>query len=228
MYCTPTLQNPTTAIMSVERRKEIIRICQQYNVLILEDDVNGPLAENAPLPLASMAPEQVVYIGSLSKTLAAGLRIGALVVPDDVKDRIAASVRASCWMVSPVVAEIACEWIRSGRAEHQVTRQKYEMMLRQQLAKEKLQTFEATITPLGFHVWLTLPEPWRASEFVKEAELRGVLLKGAGTFAIGRFEAPHAIRIAISCARDINQLAQGLDIIVGMLRAGPEPTLSVF
>ena len=228
LYCTPTLQNPTTAIMSLERRQEIIRICQQYNVLILEDDVNGPLAEYAPLPLAAMAPEQVVYIGSLSKSLAAGLRVGALVTPDNVRDRIADSVRASCWMVSPVVAEIACEWVRSGRAEDQVMHQKQDMKLRQEIARKKLNQFGAVITPFGFHVWLMLPEPWRAGQFVKEAEHRGVLLKGAGTFAVGRFEAPHGVRIAISCARDIEQLEQGLDVLVDMLKAGPEPTLSVF
>ncbi len=228
LYCTPTLQNPTTAIMSATRRADIIRICQQYNVLILEDDVNGPLAEEAPLPLVAMAPEQVVYIGSLSKSLAAGLRIGALVTPAGLRDRIAASVRASCWMVSPVVAEIACEWIRSHRAHLQIQRQKDEMRQRQQLAREKFAAYDAVITPLGFHVWLTLPEPWRASQFVKEAEYRGVLIKGAGTFAVGRFEAPHGVRISISSARDITQMGQGLDILVEMLRAGPEPTLSVF
>ncbi len=228
LYCTPTLQNPTTAIMSLERRQDIIRICQQYNVLILEDDVNGPLAEISPLPLAAMAPEQVIYIGSLSKSLAAGLRIGALVIPDNVRDRIADSVRASCWMVSPVVAEIACEWIRSGRAEAQVVCQKQDIKLRQDIARRKLSSFDAVITPFGFHVWLLLPEPWRASQFVKEAEHRGVLLKGAGTFAVGRFDAPHGVRIAISCARDIEQLDQGLDVLVEMLKAGPEPTLSVF
>ena len=228
LYCTPTLQNPTTAIMSLERRQAIIRICQQYNVLILEDDVNGPLAETAPLPLAALAPEQVIYIGSLSKSLAAGLRVGALVTPDAVRDRIADSVRASCWMVSPVVTEIACEWVRSGRAEEQVAYQKQDMKLRQAIARKKLRAFDAVITPFGFHVWLMLPEPWRAGQFVKEAEHRGVLLKGAGTFAVGRFEAPHGVRIAISCARDIEQLEQGLDVLVDMLKAGPEPTLSVF
>jgi len=228
LYCTPTLQNPTTAIMSLERRQAIIRICQQYNVLILEDDVNGPLAEIAPLPLAALAPEQVIYIGSLSKSLAAGLRVGALVTPDAVRDRIADAVRASCWMVSPVVIEIACEWVRSGRAEEQVAYQKQDMKLRQAIARKKLRPFDAVITPFGFHVWLMLPEPWRASQFVKEAEHRGVLLKGAGTFAVGRFEAPHGVRIAISCARDIEQLEQGLDVLVDMLKAGPEPTLSVF
>ena len=228
LYCTPTLQNPTTAIMSTKRRAEIIRICQQYEVLILEDDVNGPLAEQAPLPMVAMAPEQIIYIGSLSKSLAAGLRIGVLVPPESVRDRIAASVRASSWMVSPVVAEVACEWIRSGRAEQQIAHQKEEMRRRQQVARDKLSQFDVVITPLGFHVWLKLPEPWRAGQFVREAEYRGVLVKGAGTFAVGRFEAPHAIRIAISSARDIDQMIQGLDILVEMLRAGPEPTLSEF
>jgi DNA-binding transcriptional MocR family regulator len=214
--------------MSLERRAEVIRICQQYGVLIIEDDVNGPLAEQVPLPMAAMAPEQVIYIGSLSKSLAAGLRIGALVSPLSLRDRIAASVRASSWMVSPVVAEVACEWIRSGRAAQQIEHQKEEMKQRQQVARNKFAGFDVVITPLGFHVWLKLPEPWRAGQFVREAEYRGVLLKGAGTFAVGRFEAPHAVRIAISSARDLEQMCQGLDILVDMLRAGPEPTLSEF
>lgn len=74
----PTVSNPTGAIMPAEARRELIELCQQNRVAIIEDDLFGDLTFDTPRPrsLKADAPDDVLYIGSFSKTLAPGFRIG--------------------------------------------------------------------------------------------------------------------------------------------------------
>lgn len=82
LYLNPDFQNPSTCQMSLKRRQEIIAICQEYHVLIIEDDVFGELNFHSPLPrLKELAPEQVVYLGSLSKIFSSTIKIGWLCAP---------------------------------------------------------------------------------------------------------------------------------------------------
>ncbi|MBV8535070.1 MAG: PLP-dependent aminotransferase family protein, partial [Alphaproteobacteria bacterium] len=70
LYCIPTLQNPTAAIMPAERRQEISEICRRHGVVIVEDDIYGFLSADGPPPLTSFAPDSGVYLTSLSKSVA--------------------------------------------------------------------------------------------------------------------------------------------------------------
>lgn len=78
LYTIPTFQNPTGTTMSIERRKQLMKLAKQYDFIILEDDAYGELAFGESLPtLKSMDTEQrVLYVGSLSKVVAPGMRIG--------------------------------------------------------------------------------------------------------------------------------------------------------
>ncbi len=81
LYCTPTLQNPTTATMGLARRQAIVEIARRHGVTILEDDAYGRLPA-APLPpLAALAPDITWHVASLAKCLAPGLRIAYLAAP---------------------------------------------------------------------------------------------------------------------------------------------------
>ncbi|MCP5163302.1 MAG: PLP-dependent aminotransferase family protein [Hahellaceae bacterium] len=227
LYCIPVLQNPTTVVMSPARRAQVIDICKKYQVMILEDDIYAQLLSQAPAPMASMAPEAVIYVSSVSKTLSPGLRVGLVVAPPLWRDRIAAAVRASCWMTSPISVALVCEWIHSGLAATQLQQQRDEMYRRHTLAREILgdASYDACIP--GFHIWLKLPETWRAGEFVREAAQRKILLKAAGVFAVGHFDAPHAVRIALSGASDMPSLQTALETLRTMLDDGPSLALSV-
>lgn len=83
LYLIPNHQNPTGRSMSLKRRKEIIALCKKYHLPIIEDDVFAELTFKESLPtLKSLSPDQVIYIGSLSKTLGASIKIGWLVAPE--------------------------------------------------------------------------------------------------------------------------------------------------
>lgn len=82
LYLNPTFQNPTGRLMSLPRRKAIVDLCRKYSLPIIEDDVFGELDFATPLPkLKALAPELVIYLGSLSKLFGTSIKIGWLFAP---------------------------------------------------------------------------------------------------------------------------------------------------
>jgi DNA-binding transcriptional MocR family regulator len=222
VYALPTLQNPTTVTMPAARRAEIAAVCRRHGVIIIEDDIYGFLAPDAPLPLAAHAPEQTMYITSLSKSVAPGMRLGFMRPPGSWTDRVAGVMRASIWMTPPIMAEIAARLIRSGAAHQVAMAQRDETIRRQALARRILAGAEMAAPPHAIHLWLTLPEPWRREEFTAAARRRGVGVAPADAFAVGRLTVPHAVRICVTAAADIAQVERGLGVVAQLLRDGPD------
>lgn len=218
LYCTPTLQNPTAGTMSEARKRAIAEIAVRRDLTIVEDDIYGHLLDApGPLPLAAFAPERTVYVTSLSKAVAPGLRIGYAVAPQPLTERLGAAVRASCWMATPLAAEVAARWIADGSADAILRDHRESSERRRRLATDKLQGFSFIAPPGSLHVWLELPEPWRAAEFVAAAQQKGVSVAPAETFAVGRGSIPHAVRICLGTPRDEGSLVTALDTLVGIL-----------
>lgn len=90
LYLNPTFQNPTGRTMSLNRRKSIIQVCEKYMIPIIEDDVFGELDFGPPLPkLKVLAPQQVIYLSSLSKIFSGNIKIGWLQAPKSLVMSIA-------------------------------------------------------------------------------------------------------------------------------------------
>ena len=117
LYTVPTLHNPTTAVMPLERRQRIIEIARQYDVTIIEDDVFGFLMPDAPPPIQTLAPDITLHISSMSKSIAPGLRIGYLVAPSRLMPRLEGTMRALNYAVPPLMSELASRWIEDGSAD---------------------------------------------------------------------------------------------------------------
>lgn len=116
LYVTPTMQNPTAATMGLSRRQEIVALCRDFDVTIIEDDVYSIFAPDEHLPLATLAPERTLYISSLSKSLSPGLRIGALSVPECLAERALSHLQTTALMVSPIACMVMEEWLTNGTA----------------------------------------------------------------------------------------------------------------
>lgn len=217
LYCIPTGQNPTTAVMPVERRKEIADIARRHDVSIIEDDILAYLFDAPPTPVAAFAPERSYYITSLSKTIAPGLRVGYVAAPAAMTDRLSAAIWATCWTATPITTEIASRWIESGAAGRILDGRKREIAARKAICDETLPTDGPMIRSGPIHLWLQLPDPWRANDFTTEARRRHVAVTPAESFAVGRNSTPHAVRICFGMPRTRNELRAGLETISNML-----------
>lgn len=225
-YTLPTLHNPTTATMPLERRRELAQVAQRHGVLLIEDDVYGFLVERPLPPLASLAPEHGFYLTSTSKSLVPGLRIGYAHCPRALVDRVAAAVRATTYTAPPLMARIASRWIEDGTADRLVAEKRAETGRRQALARRILTGQRYRTAPEAAHLWLELPEPWQAETFAAAARRRGVGVTPAAAFAAGR-QVPRAVRICIGTPPSLAALERGLTRLAELLAAAPEAYLSV-
>ena len=225
LYCIPTLQNPTTATLPEERRRAIANIAARHRLAIVEDDIMRRLSDDTSTPIAGLAPDLTTYVTSLSKTVAPGLRMGFLAGPEGTTERLAAAVRTTCWMTTPLTAEIGARWIRDGTAERIRDARRREALGRRQLALDILGGWEVVSAPASLHLWLHLPEPWRANDFVAEARQRGAAISSAEVFAVGRRDLPHAVRVCFCAPPDRESLEQGLRALADLLEDGPSQAL---
>ena len=224
IYCSPTLQNPTTGEMSAQRREALVAICRAHNLLIIEDEAHAVLVENRPLPLSYFAPERSVLIGSLSKAVAAGLRVGYLHAPASLVSRIAAALRATCWMATPLTMELAARWIESGIAKKLLGQQITEIERRKQLVSGLLDGLSYRTHPQSPHFWIRVPEPWRASDVAADLKLRNYLIATAETFAVGRAAVPQFVRASVSSASNNDPLLlAGFQALADALRQDSGP-----
>jgi DNA-binding transcriptional MocR family regulator len=222
LYCVPTLQNPTTAVMPVERRQEIAAIAREHGVLIVEDDVHGRLLARPVRPLATFAPDISVYVTGTAKVLAPGLRVGFIVAPPALGPRIAAGIRGTTWMAAPLMAEIASRWIQDGTAESILARKRKDAGARHRLALKALDGLAVQGHPDAYHLWMSVPRPWRADSYVEAARRAGVAVTPASAFAVGRGATPEAVRVCLGAAADKDVLGGALGVLAGVLSAPPE------
>ena len=115
-FLMPSLQNPTLAIMPLERRKAIVEIARKYNVWLIEDAIYGELLTEQPPTFAELAPERTFHVGGLSKTVAAGVRGGWVSCPANFAPRVLTAHKMITGGIPFLLGELASELVLSGRS----------------------------------------------------------------------------------------------------------------
>jgi DNA-binding transcriptional MocR family regulator len=219
-YCNPTLNNPTTITIPLERRMALLAIAARYDVTIIEDDAYGALPAAPVTPFAALAPERVYHIAGLAKCLSPALRIAYLVVPDfRAATRLAGIVRATAAMASPLTAAIASRWIEDGTAGEVLAAIRSEARVRQAIAAQLLPKGSMLADSEGFHGWLRLPPVWTRGEFTARLRSAGIGVVASDAFAVG--PAPEAVRLGLGAAEDHEHLRQSLGVIADLLAQSP-------
>jgi 2-aminoadipate transaminase len=165
VYLVPTFQNPTGRTISLTRRKEIAEIIVRHRTLLIEDDPYSALRfRGGPLPpIKSLAPDNVIYISTLSKVFAPGLRIGFSVAPEQVRDWLVIAKQGVDLHTSTFNQALAAEYIRGGYLAEQLPkivslyRPKQERMMRS-LAEDMPEGFTWSRPDGGMFVWVEGPE----------------------------------------------------------------------
>lgn len=191
LYLMPTLQNPTTRTMSHARREEIARIARAHDLMLLEDDVYGPIAfasgarRGALTPIAALAPERTFYVSSASKAIAMGLRVGILHAPSAAwVERLEQAIRVECYATSSLPPMLVCQLIADGAADEIRHAVAQEASARMALAQRMLGTsIEEPSFPSSLHAWMPMPE-LQAERVLNGALRRGVILTPPSSFIV--------------------------------------------
>ena len=165
LYTIPNFNNPSGVMLAPERRQEIVDICREANILVLEDNPYGLLKFDGvlPQPLRAANPEDVLYLGSFSKIFAPGLRIGWALVPAHLKQRYYLASEAVTLCPPTFNQLLVSEYLNKYDWQGQIVT--YRKLYAQRCAAllGALDEFMPdgvswTRPEGGFFVWLTLPE----------------------------------------------------------------------
>lgn len=222
---TPEAQNPTGARMSRERREQIVAVARRFDLQVIEDDCYS-LSDSDWPSLRALAPERVWHVGSLSKTVSAALRFGYIVCPSGMGETGRITAQHSFFALPKPVSEICLHLFQSGAAAAIRARVADELAQKVTHVVNALGRFDLTWqTGLRF-AFLRLPQGWRGSTFVREAEAAGVLVRSADEYALSHGRAPNAVRLAFAGNVTAEAFEQGIATLAGLLARPPyDPTV---
>lgn len=205
LYTIPSFHNPTGTVMSEQRRKEIIGLSKKEQLPIIEDDAYGDLwfEEKPPQPLKAMDHEgNVLYVGTFSKTVSPGLRIGWLAGPEPVIERLADIKMQTDYGSSGLSQWAAAEWLSQGHYEKHLTWIRGVLKQKRDAAVQFLKRYAGDIATWripagGFYIWVTFHKPLPVSRFFHEL-LKQQVLVNPGSIYNG--EERSSIRLSYSYA----------------------------
>jgi 2-aminoadipate transaminase len=213
LYIIPSFNNPSGHTLSSDRRRQVVEICQEANILILEDNPYGLLrfhGENLP-PLRAGNPDDVIYLGSFSKIFAPGVRLGWALVPKHLHRRFYLACEAvvlcpsalSQMLVSAYLREY--DWRSQLETARGIYRERCQAML-DALEEQMPDGVSWTRPDGGFFVWVTLPEGVDTYPLLYQAIDAGVVFIPGAAFTPSD-EPSHRLRLAFSgvAAADITE-----------------------
>jgi DNA-binding transcriptional MocR family regulator len=190
LYVMPTFQNPTGVTVSLEGRRQLLAIAAKAQVPIIEDDFHNELRyDGAPLtPLRGLDRHGlVIAVGTFSKILFPGLRVGWVVAPPAVMERLIAAKRLSDLHTSALIQAAIYHFCRRRLLDQHMARMRLEYGRRRDALVEALGRYcpagVAWTRPQGgFSLWLTLPAGLDSQSLLPEAAREGVLYTPGALF----------------------------------------------
>lgn len=217
LYTIPTHHNPTGRVMSEERREELLSFCQKSCLPMLEDDAYGQLWFEKKPPKAIKASDKtgsVIYMGTVSKTMAPGLRIGWVVGPEAVVQRLGDVKMQTDYGASSVSQWMMTELLTSGDYDLYLEELRRELAARRDNALAALTgNFSGMATwnrPTGgFYIWLRFNKKVPIDKIFAESLKCGVLLNPGNVYD---YIENNAIRISYAYA-DPEEMVKAIEIL---------------
>ncbi|AWB43882.1 GntR family transcriptional regulator [Paenibacillus sp. CAA11] len=184
LYTNPTFHNPTGTCMPLARRKQLLQFSEEAQLPVIEDDVYRELwlDQEPPPSLKSLDRSgTVLYLGSFSKALSPGLRIGWVVGPEPVIDRLADIKMQTDYGSSSLSQWAAAEWLSSGLYLAHLNQMRQMLRIRRDTALAALERNFRGIAEWrrphgGFYIWLRLPSGLVLRELFDAALRQGILI----------------------------------------------------
>ncbi len=164
LYLVPNFANPSGVTLAESRRAKILELCRKNHILIIEDNPYGLLYFDKPVPdaLRSMDEDGIVYLGSFSKILAPGFRVGYVLAPPAIRDKLVLANESAILCPSSFSQMMISSYLEHADWQGQVETFRGVYRERRDAAlaamDEYLPSLETTKPAGGFYLWVTLPE----------------------------------------------------------------------
>ncbi len=224
LYTIPNFHNPAGVTQTTDRRERILQIATGEGLLILEDDPYGLLGFDGTVPRAIRADDdqQVVYLGSFSKTIASGLRVGWAVAPHGVREKLVLAAESAVLCPSNYAQLTVSEYLATQPWREQV---KVFRELYRERRDALLDSMEQLMPPGttwthpagGFYSWVTLPEGLDSKAMLPRAIAALVAyVPGTGFFVDG--QGHESLRLSY-CYPDPDRIREGVRRLAGVVES---------
>jgi DNA-binding transcriptional MocR family regulator len=221
LYLTPTFHDATGATMPESRRRRIADIARVHGSTVVEDGFLGVLARDAPPLFVQLAAPATVFLTGFSPALSSEVETGIVVASPETAASITHIVGRGTSAPQGIDSVVAMRAIETGAMAGLLEGVRTELAARQDFARKMLGLESDSPGMAPPHLWVNLPPPWRAAEFVGQLRTAGVAVESAETFVPDRSAAPHAVRLALGGARSKVELQAVLRVVAGGLRSRP-------
>jgi GntR family transcriptional regulator / MocR family aminotransferase len=229
IYTIPNFQNPTGASLSNDRRRRLLTLAARYNLPILEDDFVGDLRyEGRALPAIKALDHvgHVIYVGTFSKLLMPGLRVGFLVADGPILDELTDHKRVHDLTTSPLMQRVVDRYVSVGRYQAHLRRTIRAYRSRRDTVLTAAHEFlpNATVAPVhgGLFAWLRLHEPVSTQTLRSYALDEGVDFAPGQRFFTNATDGNHFLRLNFATTTP-DEISQGMRRLgVALRRASRE------
>lgn len=212
--------NPTTITTSPERRAEIADLARAFDFQIIDDQTYSLVRRDRP-SYRDLAPERVWFVSSVSKSIAAGLRLGWFITPDGKAEAGQQVARHGFYGLQQLSVEIAQDLLSAADVDQMRQRVVDEFAARVRILRAALAGYKLRSRSDVAFAFLTLPPGWRASSFQRACDMAQILVRPADEFILLDGRTPNAVRIAINARVSREGFTQGCDRLRQLLDAPP-------
>lgn len=229
LYVLPNFQNPSGRCIGAARRQALVAAAQELGLPLVEDNPYGDLWYDAPPPppLAALAPDGVLYLGSFSKVLAPGLRLGYLLAPPGLFPKLLQAKQAADLHTPGFNQRIVHEVVRGGFLRAHVPRIRARYRVQRDAMRDALERHLGalgcrwTVPSGGMFFWIELPEGLDAMALLPRAVQAGVAYVPGAAFYSG---APRRDTLRLSFVTvSPDRIEAGVDALGGILSEAMEP-----
>lgn len=227
IYLVPNFSNPSGVTLNLKRRKKVLELAKKYKTIILEDNPYGMLRfQGKPIPtikgLDSIGDgHNVIYLSTLSKLFAPGFRIGWIVAPHPILEKIILGVQSTILCVSSFSQRIAYEYFNDPSWQENIEKFKGIYSKRRDVMLNTLEDSfpvgsEWSMPKGGFFIWLKLPDYLDTKEILADAIRNKVaFVPGSGFYADGRGK--NEARLAY-CTESTERIEKGIKILADIIK----------
>ncbi|HEY7853568.1 MAG TPA: PLP-dependent aminotransferase family protein [Aquiluna sp.] len=227
LYLVPNFANPSGVTLTAERRVEVLKICRELGILIVEDNPYGQLyfGQEPPKAIRSMDDQGVVYLGSFSKILSPGLRVGYVLAPPAIREKLVLANESAILSPATFAQMLVSEYLAISDWQGQIATYRDLYKTKRDAALSAVQQYlpkvHTTRPDGGFFLWLTLPEGLNSKEMLPLAVTELVAYTpGTAFYGDGRgannirvcFSHPTAENVAVGIKRLSNVINQQIEL----------------